>query len=145
MRYDQRNREAYQGSLHPKLQQNFIPLTQHTVVVNVMAQSMITSLLSAAHDTTPQTCNKPRMRSRKQQPWFDSRCRKALREKEAVYKSPHSTAEDKRVAEKVFRPLTDRVKETWTCQRNEELCEMAAKGDFWKVFKVPLSNTCPVS
>ncbi|KAL3162344.1 hypothetical protein ABBQ32_010027 [Trebouxia sp. C0010 RCD-2024] len=57
------------------------------------------------------------MRSRKQQPWFDSRCRKALTEKEAVYKSPHSTAEDKQVAEKVFRSLTDRVKEAWICQR----------------------------
>ncbi|KAL3146627.1 hypothetical protein ABBQ32_000858 [Trebouxia sp. C0010 RCD-2024] len=84
------------------------------------------------------------MHPRKQQPWFDSRCREALRKKETVYKSPHSTAEDKQVAEKIFRSLTDRIQETWICQRNEELCEMAAKGEFWKVFKVPLSNTCPV-
>ena len=61
-------------------------------------------------------------------------------EKEAVYKNLHSTAEQKQVAEKDFRSLTDRVKEQWTCQRNEELCEMAAKGDFWKVFNKHLSG-----
>ena len=107
---------------------------------------MIASLLSATHDTTPQPCNKPRVHSHRQQPWFDSRCRAALKEMEAIamYKDLHRTAEQKQVAEKVFRSLTDRIKEQWTCQRNEELCDVAAKGDFWKVFKKPLSNTCPV-
>ena len=111
-----------------------------------MTEQMIASLLSATHDTTAQPCNKPRVHSRKQQPcnWFDSRCRAALKEKEAVYKDLHSTTEQKQVAEKKFHSLADRIKEQWTCQRNEELCDMAAKGDFWKVFKKPLSNTCPV-
>ena len=102
---------------------------------------MIASVLSAIHDTMPQPCNKPSVHSCKQQPWFGSRA--ALKEKEVVCKNLHSTAKQNQVAENIFRILTDWIKEQRTCQRNEELCEMAAKGDFWKVFKKPLSNTCP--
>ena len=136
--------EAYRMSLETDLQQNFIPLTHHELNVDLMAEKMVASLLSAASDTMPQTCSKPRVHSRKQQPWFDSSCKQALKRKETVYKNPHSTAEQKQAAEKIFRSLTDRVKETWTRQRNVELCEMATKGDFWRVFKTPLSNSCPV-
>ena len=66
--------------------------------------------------------------------------------KEAVYKNPHSTAAEKVVAEKKFRFVTDRVKETWTQKRNAELCELSAKdpSQFWKAFKAPQSNACPV-
>ncbi|KAL3139376.1 hypothetical protein ABBQ38_003710 [Trebouxia sp. C0009 RCD-2024] len=54
----------------------------------------------------------------------------------------------------LFSPETDtmrsffaqRVKEAWSRQRNVELCEMAAKGAsrFWRLFKTPHSNACPV-
>ncbi|DBA74126.1 TPA: hypothetical protein ACH3X1_010931 [Trebouxia sp. C0004] len=39
-----------------------------------------------------------------------------------------------------------RVKETWTQKRNTELCELSAKdaSQFWKAFKAPQSNACPV-
>ncbi|DBA81524.1 TPA: hypothetical protein ACH3X1_007298 [Trebouxia sp. C0004] len=38
------------------------------------------------------------------------------------------------------------VKETWTQKRNVELCELSAKdpSQFWKAFKAPQSNACPV-
>ena len=38
------------------------------------------------------------------------------------------------------------MKEAWSCQRNVELCEMAAKdaSRFWRLFKTPHSNACPV-
>ncbi|KAL3156305.1 hypothetical protein ABBQ32_012573 [Trebouxia sp. C0010 RCD-2024] len=46
----------------------------------------------------------------------------------------------------MFRSLTGRVKEAWSRQRNVELCEMAAKdaSRFWRLFKTPHSNACPV-
>jgi len=42
--------------------------------------------------------------------------------------------------------VTDRVKETWTQKRNVELCELSARdpSQFWKAFKAPQSNACPV-
>ena len=86
-------------SLDCELQQNFLPLTRDKLDVDLMTEQMIASLLSATHDTTPQPCSKPRVHSRKQQPWFDLRCRAALKEKEAVYKDLHSTTEQKQVAE----------------------------------------------
>jgi len=51
-----------------------------------------------------------------------------------VYKNPHSNAAEKVVAEKKFRFVTDRFKETWTRKRNAELCELSAKdpSQFWK-------------
>ena len=67
-------------------------------------------------------------------------------QRNAVYKHPHSTAAEKGVAEKRFRPVTDRVKEAWTKQRNAELCEMSARDPsrFWQAFKAPQSSACPV-
>ena len=41
-----------------------------------------------------------------------------------------------------IKSILTRIKEQWRCQCKEELCEMAAKGDFRKIFKKPLSNTC---
>ena len=63
-----------------------------------------------------------------------------------MYKNPHSTAAEKDVAEKRIRCVTDRVEETWTLKRNAELCELSAKdpSQFWKAFKAPQSNACPV-
>ncbi|DBA87930.1 TPA: hypothetical protein ACH3X1_004918 [Trebouxia sp. C0004] len=100
----------------------------------------------AAQNTMPQACKRSCTHSRKHQPWFDSSCREALALKEAVYKSLHSTAAEKDVAEKKFRSVTDRVKETWTQKRNVELCELSARdpSQFWKAFKAPQSNACPV-
>ena len=94
----------------------------------------------------PQVCKQPGVHSRKHQAWFDSKCKQALKQKEAVYKNPHSTAEQKIAAEKIFRSVTDRVKEAWSHRRNVELCEMAAKdaSKFWRLFKTPHSNACPV-
>ena len=82
----------------------------------------------------------------KQQPWFSVTCKQALVRKEAVYNNPHSTAAQKSAAEKIFRSVTDRVQEAWKRQRNEELCELAAKDatQFWRIFKTPHSNACPV-
>ena len=101
---------------------------------------------SAAQSTMPQACKRDGVHSRKHQPWFDSSCREALGLKDAVYKNPHSNAAEKVVAEKKFRFVTDRVKETWTRKRNAELCELSAKdpSQFWKAFKAPQSNACPV-
>ncbi|DBB04184.1 TPA: hypothetical protein ACH3X1_013227 [Trebouxia sp. C0004] len=61
-------------------------------------------------------------------------------------KTPHSTAADEDVAEKKFHSVTNRVKETWFHKRNAELCELSAKdpSQFWKAFKAPQSNACPV-
>ena len=93
-------------------------------------------------DTEARNC----AHSCKNQPWFDSSCREALAVKEAVYKNSHSTAAEKNVAEKKFRSVTDRVKETWTQKRNVELCKLSARDpcQFWKAFKAPQSNACPV-
>ena len=88
----------YHVPLDSELRQKFIPLTQHTLDVDLMAEQMIASLIFAVHDTTPKPCHKPRVHSCKQQPWFDSRCREALKQKEAVYKNLHCTAEQKQVA-----------------------------------------------
>ncbi|KAL3140590.1 hypothetical protein ABBQ32_005163 [Trebouxia sp. C0010 RCD-2024] len=94
----------------------------------------------------PQVCKRSGVHSRKQQAWFDNRCRQALAQQEAVYNNPHSTTTQKMIAEKMFRSVTDRVKEALSCQRNVELCEMAAKdaSRFWRLFKTPHSNACPV-
>ena len=68
-----------------------------------------------------------------------------MKQKEAVYNNPQSTSTEV-IAEKRFRSVTDRVKEAWSRQRNEELCEMATKdaNKFWRLFKTPQSNACPV-
>ena len=94
----------------------------------------------------PQACKRQGAHSRKQQPWFDISCKEALVQKKAVYKNPHSTATDKDVAEKKFRSVTDRVKEACTRRGNAELCELSARDPsrFWKTFKAPHSNACPV-
>ncbi|DBB02905.1 TPA: hypothetical protein ACH3X1_013508 [Trebouxia sp. C0004] len=101
---------------------------------------------SAGQNTMPQACKRDCVHSRKHQPWFYSTCREALGLKEAVYKNPHSSAAGEVVAEKKFRFVTDRVKETWTQKRNAELCELSAKdpSQFWKAFKAPQSNACSV-
>ena len=104
---------------------------------------------SAAQNTMPQACKRDgvhHVHSRKHQPWFDSSYREALGLKDAVYKTSHSTAAEKVVAEKKFRFVTDRVKETWTRKRNAELCELSAKdpSQFWKAFTAPQSSACPV-
>jgi len=54
---------------------------------------------------------------------------------------------EKDVAEKQFRSVTDRVKETWTQNHNVELCELSAKdpSQFWRTFKASQNNACPLS
>ena len=133
-------------SLASELQQHFIPLTRQELDVDVLCDKLETRLKSAAQETMPQACKRQGVHSRKQQPWFDISCKEALVQKNAVYKNPHSPAAEKNVAEKKFRSVTDRVKEAWTKQRNAELCEMSARDPsrFWKAFKTPHSNACPV-
>ena len=128
------------------LQQHFLPLIQQELDVDVLCDKLETCLKSAAQDTMPQACNRQGVHSRKQQPWFDTSCKEALVQKNAVYKNLYSTAAEKEVAEKKFRSVTDRVKEAWTKQRNAELCETSARDPsrFWKAFKAPHSNACPV-
>lgn len=67
-------------------------------------------------------------------------------QKIALYKNPHSAAAEKKVAEKKCCSVTDGVKEAWTKQHNAELCEMSARDPsrFWKAFKAPHRNACPV-
>lgn len=45
-----------------------------------------------------------------------------------------------------FLTASCRVKEAWERKRNVDLCELAAKepSQFWKAFKSPRSNACPV-
>ena len=45
-----------------------------------------------------------------------------------------------------FRSVTARVKGKWLERRSNELCEMASKDPqgFWRAFKTPQSNVCPV-
>ena len=68
MQYDGQNAEAYQVSLNSELRQKLLLLTRHNLDVDLMSGQMIASLLSAADDTTPQSCRNSRMHSRKQQP-----------------------------------------------------------------------------
>ena len=127
VRYDVQRAEAYQEALASLLQQHFIPFIQHELDVDLLATKLVACMISAAKSTMPQVCKRSGVCSRKQQAWFDSRCKEALAQKEAVYNNPHSTATQKLIAEKMFRSVTDRVKEAWSHQRNVELCEMAAK------------------
>ena len=146
VRYDVQRAEAYQEALASLLQQHFIPFIQHELDVDLLATKLVACMISAAKSTMPQVCKRSGVCSRKQQAWFDSRCKEALAQKEAVYNNRHSTATQKLIAEKTFRSVTDRVKEAWSHQRNVELCEMAAKdaNRFWRLFKAPHSNACPV-
>ena len=123
--------------LATELQQHFIPLIQQELNVDVLCDRLEACMKFAAQNTMPQACKRNCAHSRKHQPWFDRSCREALALKEAVYKNSHSTAAEKDVAEKVFRSVTDRVKETWTQKRNIELCELSARdpSQFWKAFK----------
>ncbi len=132
--------------LATELQQHFIPLIQQELNVDVLCDRLEICMKFAAQNTMPQACARNCAHSRKHQPWFDSSCREALGFKEAVYKNSHSTAAEKIVAEKNFRSVTDRVKETWTQKRNVELCELSARypSQFWKAFKAPQGNVCPV-
>ena len=114
IRYDVQKAEAYQACLATELQEHFIPLSQQELNVNVLCGRLEACMKSAAQNTMPQVCKRNCAHSRKHQPWYDSSCREALGLKEAVYKNPHSTAAEKDVAEKRFRSVTDRVKETWT-------------------------------
>ena len=102
--------------------------------------------MSAAKSTMPQMRKCSGVCSRKQQAWFDSRCKKALAQKEAVYNNLHSTATRKLIAEKMLCSVSERVKEACSCQRNVELREMAAKdaSRSRRLFKTPHSNACPV-
>jgi len=138
-RIDVQKAEAYQACLATELQQHFIPLIQQELIVDVLCDRLEARMKSAAQNTMPQACKRDGVHARKHQPWFDSSCREALGLKDAVYKNPHSTAAEKVVAEKKFRFVTDRVKETWTRKRNAELCELSAKdpSQFWKAFKAP--------
>ena len=146
VRYDVQRADAYQEALASLLQQHFIPFIQHELDVDLLATKLIACLISAAQSTMPQVCKRSGVCTRKQQAWFDSRCKEALAQKEAVYNNPHSTATQKLIAEKTFRSVTDRVKETRLYQRNMELCDMAAKDatKFWRLFKTPHSHACPV-
>jgi len=126
-RYDVQKAEAHQASLATELQQHFIPLIQQELNVDVLCDKLEACMKSAAQNTMPQACKRGGVHSCKHQPWFNSSCREALDLKDAVYKNPHSTAAEKIVAEKKFRSVTDRVKETWTRKRNAELCELSAK------------------
>ena len=133
-------------SLASELQQHFLPLIQRELDVDVLCDKLETCLKSAAQDTMPQACKRQGVHSRKQQPWFDTSCKEALVQKNAVYKIPHNTAAEKEVAENRFRSVADRVKEAWTKQRNADVCEMSVRDPsrFWKAFKAPHSNACPV-
>ena len=133
IKYDAQKAEAYQVSLASELQQHFIPLIQQELDVDVLCDKLETCLKSAALDTMPQACKRQGVHSRRQQPWFDTSCKEAVVQKNAVYKNPHSTATEKEVAEKKFRSVTDRVKEAWIKQRNAELCEVSARDPsrFW--------------
>ena len=146
VRYDVHRAEAYQEALASLLQQHFILFIQHELDVDLLATKLVACMISAAKSTMPQVCKRSGVCSRKQQAWFDSRCKEALAQKEAVYNNRHSTATQKLIAEKTFRSVTDRVKEAWSHQRNVELCEMAAKdaNRFWRLFKAPHSSARPV-
>ena len=145
VRYDSQRAEAYQMALASELQQHFVPFIHHELDVDLLSDNLIECLTSAAKQTMPHARTHV-VHSRKQQPWFNGTCKQALTRKEAVYKNLHSTVDQKKAAEKIFRSVTDRVKEAWKRQRNVELCEMAAKDatQFWRVFKTPHSNACPV-
>jgi hypothetical protein len=63
--------------------------------VDLLSDKLVACLKSASHGTMPQACKRGGVHSREQQPWFDSTCKAALVEKEAVCKNPHSTSAQK--------------------------------------------------
>ena len=88
VRYDVQRAEAYQEALASLLQQHFIPFIQHELDVDLLATKLVACMISAAKSTTTQVCKRSGVCSRKQQAWFDSRCKEALAQKEAVYNKP---------------------------------------------------------
>ena len=87
-----------------------IPFIQHELDIDPLAAKFVACLI-AANSTMPQVCKRDAVHSRKHQAWFDSNCKQALNQKEAVFKDSHSTTEQKVVAEKIFKPVTERLKE----------------------------------
>ena len=91
MRYDVQTAEAYQVALASELQQHFIPLIQHELDVDLLADKFVACLTSAANNTMPHIRKASGVHSRKNQAWFDSACSKALAQKVSVFNNPHST------------------------------------------------------
>ena len=84
------------------LLQQFIPFIQHELEVDLLAAQFVACLFAAANSAMPQVCKLNGVHSRKHQAWFDSKCKQALKQKEAVYKNPHSAAEHKIAAEQIL-------------------------------------------
>ncbi len=53
MRYDVQRAEAYQVALASELQQHFIPLIQHELDVDLLADKFVACLTSAINNTMP--------------------------------------------------------------------------------------------
>ena len=70
-------------SLASELQQHFIPFIHHEINVDILSDSLIACLTSAANTTMPHahTCV---VHSRKQLPWFNVTCKQALVRQEVV-------------------------------------------------------------
>ena len=100
MGYDVQRAEAYQVALASELQQHFIPLMQHELDVDLLADN-VACLTSAATNTMPHVRKGSGVvHSRKNEAWFDSVYRKALAQKESMFNNPHSTIAHQEVAHK---------------------------------------------
>ena len=67
MRYDVQRAEACQVARASELQQHFIPLIQHELDVDLLADKLVACLTSAANKTMPHVCKGRVVHSRKNQ------------------------------------------------------------------------------
>ena len=75
-------------------------------------------------------------------PWCDQACGDARLARQAVHDCPHSTDEQRCVAEKQYKSVISRSKKRWMQERNDELVAAAEEDPsrFWKAFKAVQHN-----
>lgn len=112
-----------------------------------LSDALLDCMKAASHSTMPTACPWHGAPARLNFPWYDQDCRDACNARESVEDNSHSTAAQRKVAEKQYHSVTDRKKIEHTRKGNAELCDMAAKdpSHFWKVFKASSHNFCLVT
>ena len=126
---------------------NFVPLLMRGLSTDQFCDVLITCMESAQSMTMPRARMRTRSFVYKSAPWYDANCKAACKTKPAVLQCPHSTAEQKHMAEQYYHSVTARAKKLWQKCTDEELCDKAKKdpASCWKVCKKPEHGLCPVS
>lgn len=81
----------------------------------------------AAHKTMPLARTRRGAPARVSKPWYDQACRDARLARRAVHDCPHSTDEQRLVAEKQYESVVSRSKKRWMQEHNAELVAAAEK------------------